>query len=240
MAVGLEKKREASTTVDRVVMALRQAMFEGKLNPGTQLREEMISQKFGVSRSTVREAIRVLTVDGFLKRQPNRSVIVRHLTVAEVEDIYQARLLLEGACVRAAATCSEGDLADLSRELEVYASEVMTNDHPRAAEAHIVFHANFVRILSGSQWLAETERAMLRQLLLILATVHGRDEDLHHEMELHRNLCGLCLARKVDQALVCLKEGLDDSRAYAIRYTFEALEISRSQGERDWFSPSLL
>jgi DNA-binding GntR family transcriptional regulator len=234
MTVGFVNKQKVSTSVDRVVMALRQAMFEGKLNPGTQLREEMISKKFGVSRSTVREAIRVLTMDGLMKRRPNRSVVVRHLTVAEVDDIYRARLLLEGACVRAAATCSDLAVEELARALEVYASEVMTNDHPRAAEAHIEFHATMVRILSGSQWLAETERSMLRNLLIILATVHVRGDELHHEMELHRDLCNLCFARAIDKALVCLKKGLDDSRDFSIRYTFEALEIAKSQGEPNW------
>ncbi|MGA2082447.1 MAG: GntR family transcriptional regulator [Holophaga sp.] len=237
MAAGINDQPRESTTVDRVVMALRQSMFEGRLNPGTQLREEMLSTRFGVSRSTVREALRVLTVDGLMRREPNRSVIVRHLTVAEVEDIFRARMLLEGACVRAAATCPDQSLQQLAGALEAYVAEMMTNDHPRAAEAHVEFHAAMVRILSGSQWLAETERSMLRQLLLILATVHMSGEDLRHEIQYHVDLCCLCTARRIEPALRCLKEGLDDSRTFAIKFTFEALELAKSQGETSWLEP---
>jgi DNA-binding GntR family transcriptional regulator len=235
MVAGLKQTPRESTTVDRVVTALRQAMFEGRLRPGTQLREEMLSQQLGVSRSSVREALRVLIMDGLLQREPSRSVAVRHLTAAEVEDIFKARLVLEGAAVRASATCSARALEELGRELEVYSSAVQTNDHNRSAEAHIEFHSNMVRILTGSHWLAETERTMLRHLLLILATVHNRDEDLRREMERHRDLCNLCTARNIDEALACLQEGLDDSRAFAFRYTFEVLAHAKSQGEASWF-----
>lgn len=230
MINGLNGRPGPSTTVDRVVDDLRRAMFEGRLNPGTPLREEMVAQQLGVSRSSVREAFRVLTQDGFLRREPNRSVVVRHLTVAEVEDIFRARQLLEGACVREAATCPDQALADLGHALEVYAKAVRRHDHPRTALAHIEFHASMVEILSGSRWLAEVERSLLTHMLLILATVHTKAEHLHSEIELHRELVDLCRARKVDEALACLNKGLEVFLAFAIRYTFEAFEISKSPG----------
>ena len=234
MVSGFEEKNQEATTVDRVVATVRQAMFEGRLRPGTQLREELLSQRLGVSRSSVREALRVLTMDGLVQRRPNHRVVVRHLTLAEVEDIYRARLLLEGICVRAVATCPEADLRELALELETYAAEVATSDHPRAAEAHITFHANMVRLLSGSRWLAETERSMLRHLLLVLATVHMSSADLRQEIRRHRDLVELCTARNIDEALVCLKEGLDESRAFAIKFTFEALEQAQSKSPDAW------
>ena len=234
MVEAFKEKPEVSTTVDRVVASMRQAMFEGMLPPGTQLREEMLSRRFEVSRSSVREALRVLTMDGLVQRRPNHTVVVRHLTVADVEDIYRARLLLEGSCVRAVATCSDRDLRELARELKTYAAEVRTSDHPRAAEAHITFHANMVRLLSGSRWLAETERSMLRHLLLILATVHMSSEDLRQEIRRHRDLVDLCTARNIDEALVCLKDGLEESRAFAIKFTFEALEQAHSKSPDAW------
>jgi len=229
MLAGFKKVPKELTTVDRVVLALRQAVIDGNLNPGTQLREEMLSKQFAVSRSTVREALRVLTMDGLMKRQPNRSVVVHHLTLAEVEDIYRARLVLEGASVRAAATCSDKTLQALACLLESYVAEMTTGNPSLAAGAHVEFHANMVQILSNSKWLAETERVMMRHLLLILATVHKSGEDLRHEIQLHRDLFELCIARRVDEALACLKEGLDDSKAFAIRLTYEAISNANQQ-----------
>jgi DNA-binding GntR family transcriptional regulator len=179
----------------------------------------------------VREALRVLTVDGLLTRRPNRSVMVRHLTVDEVEDIYRARQMLEGACMRAAADCPEEILQELARVLDVYVREVHTNDPQRAAEAHVEFHTSMVRILSQSEWLAELERSMMRHLLLIIASVHRSKYSLEREIELHRSMCELCIARRIDEALTCLEDGFVESKAFAIKFTFEALMIARIKEE---------
>jgi DNA-binding GntR family transcriptional regulator len=217
--------------VDRVVEALSKAMFEGQLGPGSQLREERLSGQFQVSRSTVREAIRVLTMDGLVLRQPNRSVVVRHLTVAEVEDIFRARLFLEGACVREAATCPERALQELSAECRAYEGTVATSPPPAAAEAHVVFHANMVQTLTGSRWLAETERAMLRQVHLLQGQVRISGYELQEEIRAHRELCDSCCERRIEAALANLREGLNASLASAIRHSREAQELARSRGE---------
>ena len=220
-----------STTVDRVVLSLSQAMFEGRLSPGSTLREEGISQRFSVSRSTVREAIRVLTMDGLVIRKPNRSVVVRHLTVAEVEDIFRARLVLEGACVRVIATCPGRTLEDLLWHLQAYEEAVTASDPSAAAEAHVVFHYNLVHTLSGSRWLAETERSMLRQLHLLQGTVHLSGWELQEEIRVHRELCECCGARQIEAAMVNLRKGLEASRTLAIRFSLEAQALAKSQGE---------
>ena len=231
MAAEFYTRPKGSTAVDRVVFALSQAMFDGSLCPGDLLREEKISQWFAVSRSTVREAIRVLTVDGLVTRRPSRTVVVRHLTVAEVEDIFRARMILEGACVRAAATCSDRTLENLLREFQVYEAAVTTSDPSTAAKAHVDFHANMVQILSGSHWLAETERSMLRLLHLIEGTVEVSGWELQEEIESHRLLCEHCCTRQIEAALACLKEGLDASQAFSIRFSLEALALAKSRGE---------
>jgi DNA-binding GntR family transcriptional regulator len=220
-----------STVVDQVVLSLSQAMFEGRLSPGSTLREEQISQRFSVSRSTVREAIRVLTMDGLVMRQPNRSVVVRHLTVAEVEDIFRARLVLESACVRAVITCPDRTLEELLWNFQVYEAAVISSDPSVAAEAHVAFHAGMVRTLSGSLWLAETERSMLRQLHLLQGTVRLSGWELQEEIRVHRELCECCAARKIEAAMVNLEKGLEASRALAIRFSLEALELAKSRGE---------
>lgn len=227
MAVLSKGIPRASTAVDRVVIALRQSMFDGDLKPGTHLGEKALSQAFAVSRSTIREALRVLTEDGLLTRRPNRSVMVRHLTVDEIEDIYRARQLLEGACFRAAATCPEETLQSLARLLQVYVAEVSSHDPQRGAEAHVEFHANMVHLLSQSQWLADTERKMLRHILLIIASVQRSRSSMEREIELHRAMCELCIARRIDDALAVLEEGFVESKAFAIKFTFEALKIAQ-------------
>lgn len=223
-----------ATTVDRVVVALRQEMLEGVLIPGTQLREEKLSERFGVSRSTVREALRVLTMDGLATRMPNRSVTVHHLSVSEVEDIYSARLVLERASVEAVDTCPDQVLADLMDALAAYEALVLAGDGPRAADGHVEFHARLVHLLTRSAWLAGSERNLMRHLLLIIASVQKSDEDLRAEMEQHRALVELCAARRVEDALACLERDLLSSKAFAVRYTLEAKALAGSPHPAPW------
>lgn len=216
------------TAVDKVVVTLRQEMLEGILLPGTQLREEKISQRFGVSRSTVREAIRVLTMDGLATRMPNRSVTVHHLTLDEIEDIYTARLVLERASVQAAESCPESTLTELMGALATYEAAAHSGNVPQAADAHVEFHARMVRILTGSSWLEETERSLLRHLLLILASVHKSAADLRAEMNAHRTMVDLCAARRVTDGLALLEAELLVSKASAVKYSFEAQLLAES------------
>lgn len=217
--------REAmdTTAVDKVVTALQQAMFDGILLPGTKLGEEMLSQRFGVSRNTIREAIRTLMMDGLVSKMPQRSVVVHHLTEAEIEDIFNARLLIESSCVRAAGHCSDQIIADLVDDFHTYLTKVMTKDDALAAEAHIEIHANFVRRLSKSDWLAETMRSLMRHLLLIIASVHRSSEDMQLEIEQHRVLCDLLCARNIEKALAYLERDLMHTKAFAIKFSYEAL-----------------
>ena len=62
---------EPVSVVDRVVDALRRALFEGELDPGTPLREVALAESLGVARSTVREALGHLVAEGLADRVPN-------------------------------------------------------------------------------------------------------------------------------------------------------------------------
>jgi len=229
-----------STAVGRLVMTLRKEMLEGQLNPGTQLREEMLSQRFAVSRSTIREALQVLTMDGLATRLPNRSVTVHHLTEAEVQDIYAARLVLERASVQAVATCPDLILEDLGGVLATYVAEVQTGDVPRAAQAHVEFHATMVQLLTQSLWLGETERSLMRHLLLIIASVHKSTSDLQAEIDQHQKLVNLCRARRIKEALARMEKDLLASKAVAIKYTFESQKQLKNGDPSPWQEKSPL
>ena len=94
-----------------MVDALRTSLFDGRLRPGTPLREVELAGALGVSRSTVREALRTLVAENLLTREPNRGVVVRTLDGADVEDLFRARHVLEAGAVRTARAEQLGRLA---------------------------------------------------------------------------------------------------------------------------------
>ena len=216
-----KRKIDRSTTVDRVVALLRQEMFDGGLAPGEALTELALSQSLGVARSTIREALRELVAEGLVARMPNRILAVRHLTIAEIEDIFTARLVLERAAARAAASCPEAALQRLERAFEAYSETAAKGDASSAAHAHMEFHAAMVG-LTGSQRLADSERSLMRDLELVIAMVEKSSDDLPREIEKHRVLLGLFSGRRVQEAMECLEADLEHSRSFAIRFAFDA------------------
>lgn len=102
-----------------VVDALRTAIVEGRLAPGSRLVERELIMMTGVSRTVIREALRQLESEGVVETIPNKGPIVRKLTMAEANDLYLIRSVLEGLAARMfVANAKDADVAGLKRALE--------------------------------------------------------------------------------------------------------------------------
>lgn len=116
---------------------LRQEIVSGLLPPGSPVHEVALSNRMGLSRAPIRDAILRLEADGLVERGP-RGTVVRTRTAEEIFDIYQARIALEAeAAATAAARASQLDLARLSMIHEEAASE---SDHAVERQLHARWH----------------------------------------------------------------------------------------------------
>lgn len=88
---------------DKVYEQLRQAMLKGLLKPGERLVERKLAGQLGVSRTPVREAIRMLQLEGLVAHLPRVGSVVAQVTDTEVLEIYRIRAVLEGLAARMAA-----------------------------------------------------------------------------------------------------------------------------------------
>ncbi len=87
---------------DRIRNALTDAISSGELAPGTTLDEQQLADRYGASRTPVREALRQLATSGMVEVRPRRGVLVRHVTAEEVMDMFETMAELEAVCVRLA------------------------------------------------------------------------------------------------------------------------------------------
>lgn len=95
---------------DELIDRLRELMTEGTLKPGAKIPERELCQRFDVSRTPLREALKVLAADGLVVLTPNRGARVRPLTVAELDDAFPVMSVLEtlaGQMAAAAITDAE-------------------------------------------------------------------------------------------------------------------------------------
>ena len=81
---------------------LAERIISGEEEPGTRLKETTVARRAGVSRSPVREALRILEGEGLVDIIPRYGAFVAHIGIADVEELYACRMLLEPVCARLA------------------------------------------------------------------------------------------------------------------------------------------
>jgi DNA-binding GntR family transcriptional regulator len=112
-----------STKADEIALTIEEAIVSGELPPGTVLRQEQLSERFAVSRTPIREALRRLAALGLVSFVPNRGVRVRTLSREELREAFLVRAELESLATELAAPrMTEEDLAELE-EAEARFSE---------------------------------------------------------------------------------------------------------------------
>ena len=80
---------------DVVFQTLRQAILTGELKPGERLMEIHLANRLGVSRTPVREAIRMLTLEGLVTMIPRRGAEVSRISRQDIRDVLEVRLVLD-------------------------------------------------------------------------------------------------------------------------------------------------
>ena len=112
-----------STKADDIALALERSIVSGDIAPGTVLRQEELSDRFSVSRTPIREALRRLAALGLVSFEPNRGVRVRTLSREELREAFLVRAELESLATEiAAAKMTEADLRELERAEDRFAA----------------------------------------------------------------------------------------------------------------------
>ncbi|QFR32967.1 GntR family transcriptional regulator [Ancylobacter sp. TS-1] len=91
---------------ESLVAPLREMILQGELRPGEKVPEEQLCERFGVSRTPIREALKVLAAEGVLQILPHRGAIVARITEEQIEELFPIMASLERlagilACTRA-------------------------------------------------------------------------------------------------------------------------------------------
>src|SRR5215213_7770145 len=99
---------------DEVAAQMRDLIFSGELLPGSFLDEGRIAEQLQISRTPLREALKVLCAEGLVRHEPRRGSFVNQVTEQDLDEIFPVLALLEGRCAREAALhASDVDLQEL-------------------------------------------------------------------------------------------------------------------------------
>ena len=171
-----------SSLHDDVASQLRKYIFDGELWPGSFIDEVTLCELWSISRTPLREALKVLTAEGLVRHEPRRGCFVNEVTQQDLDDIFPVIALLEGRCAfDATQRATSADVQALEvwhQRLQQHAEAGRINDY---YEVNFAIHEAIIQ-LANNKWLAQTIDG-LRKILKL-----ARLQQLHAPGRLKQSL----------------------------------------------------
>ncbi len=165
-----------------VASQLRSRIFAGELAPGAFVDELVWCEQLHISRTPLREALKVLAAEGLIRQEPRRGSFINEVTAEDLDEIFPVIALLEGRCAHEAALrATDADLAALTtlhERLQKAAKLQRINDY---YEANFAIHEAII-LLANNKWLAQVI-GDLRKILKL-----ARLQQLHAPGRLQQSL----------------------------------------------------
>lgn len=173
----------------RVSEAIRIAIFSWKLRPGDQLLEAHLADDFHVSQTSVREALFNLEQYGLVRRIPNKGTFVTTLSVDDLKERLDLRVLLEEhAAVEAVTRMEEAQLNELGRRAEAISVAVSQNAYFELSIADFDFH-HYIWERSGNKLLCQTLDRLSAPLFAFTSGVrNAHHDDLKKVVNSHEDI----------------------------------------------------
>jgi DNA-binding GntR family transcriptional regulator len=203
----------APALYEQVAERLRSRIYAHELAPGAWVDEQAIATEYGISRTPLREALKVLASEGLVTLKPRRGCYVTELSEQDLDEIFPVMAMLEGRCA-AEATRKANDvdrkrLADIHAELEKNAA---ANDADRFFEANQQFH-DALQELAGNRWLRQLIDETRKFIKLTRRDSLNLDGRLRQSMAEHRKILAAVQQRDAELAGQLMHEHILSGRA---------------------------
>jgi len=125
----------------KVYKILKKEIIKGSFKPGDKVLENKIAEQMGISRTPVREAIRVLAAEGFVTLNPNQGIVVRSVSAENIREILQIHSVLEGLAARLfCEVINEENLKELENYVNKMEKLANKKDTLAYSEVDLQFH----------------------------------------------------------------------------------------------------
>ena len=171
-----------------------------------------MAASLGVSRNTVREATRILSLEGLLKRSAHRGVKVAQHSLKDIEEIYQLRYLLEIPSVLAAKPEDTDIFSDVHSALEGYVTAAQEMDWVRAVRFDLHFHALLIRFHRNRR-LETFYQKLIGELRMGMVLVDRLHDDPGRLVPAHRQIYELLTGNQLQECADLLLQHLRDSES---------------------------
>ena len=147
----------ASSIAETLKLKIEHDILMFKLKPGERLDESRLAERFGSSRTPVREALRQLAAEGFVRIRTHRGAVVSGLTMAELIDMFEMMSIYEGICARLAAKHATPDeMAHITDAHDACRAHCEADDFDGYCVANVRFHDAIYRASHNGYLIKQT------------------------------------------------------------------------------------
>lgn len=164
------------TLRERILSTIRAAIVNGQIRPGTRIMEPELAERFGISRTPIREAIRQLESEGLISVIPRKGAIVASISPQDISNFYELKMILEGHAARLAAkNLTENDLTKMetvNRQIEAASAK---KNLSRVLDLHNEFHEIFLHACGNDKLHAIVQNLVMQfQRFRLIPAMPGR------------------------------------------------------------------
>ncbi|WP_346891120.1 GntR family transcriptional regulator [uncultured Roseibium sp.] len=215
---------------------LADLILNGELKPGDRLDEHTLAERFGVSRTPIREAIRQLGVSGLIEIRPRRSAVVRSFDRAELSEAFEAMGEIEALCASLAAVrMNEAERLRLRALITVSQDISARTDRSAALEMDFEFHG---LLHDGARnWMlktvAEETRLRITPYSAALYTMESYGADLGRPHRQHTAIAEAVLERDPERAAALMREHIAQSLIALQTFFDKTATLPAGEKEKD-------
>jgi DNA-binding GntR family transcriptional regulator len=191
-----------------IAKRLREMIRKGVLKKGDRITEKPLCQDMGVSRTPLREALRLLSSEGLIQLVPNKGAFVAQPSIEEIKEMFWVMSILEGTCAR---VCAERLTVNGFKKLDTLHVRLERHfeqeNHEKYMDVNHSYHT-LVQELAGSKILSEVINGFRQKILLYRYRQIYQPNRLEESMHEHRHIHEAFRKRDPEAAERLMKEHL--------------------------------
>lgn len=201
-----------------VAARLRERIYAQDLTPGAAIDEQTLAEEYGISRTPMREALKVLHAEGLVVLEPRRGCFVTQLEKQDIDELFPLMALLEGRCAYEAVKKATPDdikrIEELHNKLEKYAA---AEDVDKYFEQNCLFH-ELVQKIACNKWLERTTNDLRKFLKLMRGRQLYLPGRLQQSLAEHRMLLAAFQSHNYAAAEKIMHDHLINQRSALLEY----------------------
>ena len=191
-----------NTLKNQISKEIKDLILTNTLRPGQAIVIDKLAEEFGVSHIPVREALVMLERDGLVELNSYQNPRVAGVTAADVRDVYEMRLMVEGwAIERAAQNLTDAQIEHIDELLRIARSEAAANNYGPHLKADLLLHETILRSTENKLFWMLAQRIHERSILVrALVEAKGTVQDINQIIDEHYSITQALRAHDPEQA----------------------------------------